>query len=354
MLSSSTSQIFETVQLEDYRYSLPEERIAKHPLPERDKSKLLLYKQSNIEHRHFYELPDLLPQHSLLVFNNTKVIPARLQFKKDTGALIEIFLLQPVAPSADIQTAMSATGFSIWQCMIGNRKRWRPEQTLQLLLNVRGQEVQLEAKQGPESSEVTFHWNSDDIHFAELIEAAGEIPLPPYLNRKAEKEDKDRYQTVYSSQNGAVAAPTAGLHFTPAVLERLKEKGIQTEELTLHVGAGTFQPIKENNLALHPMHREQVVISESNVRQLLNHKGPLISVGTTSMRSLESLYWYGVKLIHDPAAPFFITKEESYQYEEEQLPTREEALKAVLKKVEQSATSDEAELAAFAECEPPH
>lgn len=334
-MTTSAPTVFDSLKLEEYRYFLPDERIAKHPLQERDQSKLLFYQEGALQHHSFFELPELLPADSLLVFNNTKVIPARLQFRKETGALIEIFLLQPVAPSADIQLAMGATGFSIWQCMIGNRKRWKLDQVLQLTLKINDQQVLVEARQkDAASAEVELSWTPAEISFAEVVEAAGEIPLPPYLNRKAEQADKDRYQTVYSSQKGAVAAPTAGLHFTPAVLQQLQKKGVKTEELTLHVGAGTFQPIKETNLALHTMHREQLIVTAANILQLLNHEGPVVSVGTTSMRTLESLYWYGVKLLTDPAATFFISKRESYDFPEEELPSKTSALRAVLNKVQ--------------------
>ncbi|WP_224998878.1 S-adenosylmethionine:tRNA ribosyltransferase-isomerase [Cesiribacter sp. SM1] len=329
--------IFDLVQLDDYRYELPDERIARHPLPERDKSKLLFYSAGDIEHRRFFELPRLLPANSLLVFNNTKVIPARLGFKKETGAQIEIFLLQPLAPTTDIQLAMGASGFSSWQCIIGNRKRWRDGKPLQLTLTIADQEVVLEAShKSAEDTIVDFSWWPATYSFAEIVEAAGEIPLPPYLKRKAENEDRERYQTVYSKARGAVAAPTAGLHFTAGVLEQIEAAGHQTEQLTLHVGAGTFQPIKEKKLSLHPMHREQVVVSEANVQHLISHEGPVIAVGTTSMRTLESLYWFGVKLMQNPEEAFFISKNESYRYSEEELPSYKEALAAVLNRIQAS------------------
>ncbi|AHM58614.1 S-adenosylmethionine--tRNA ribosyltransferase-isomerase [Flammeovirgaceae bacterium 311] len=334
---TNVNTIFDLVQLDEYRYELPEDRIARHPLPERDKSKLLFYNRGSIEHRGFFELPQLLPKHSLLVFNNTRVIPARLQFKKETGAQIEIFLLQPLAPTTDIQLAMGTSGFSSWQCMIGNRKRWRDGKPLILRLSLNQQEVLLEAKlQNAEGTEVGFSWSPPEYSFAEIVEAAGEIPLPPYLKRRAELEDKERYQTVYSKEKGAVAAPTAGLHFTPAVLDQLKKSGHQTEQLTLHVGAGTFQPIKEKNLSDHPMHREQLVITAANIEQLINHEGAVIAVGTTSMRSLESIYWFGVKLLKNADEPFFISKNECYNYQENILPHPKQAMQAVLQRVRQN------------------
>lgn len=338
-MTTSAPSVFDAISLDEYRYPLPDEKIAKHPLAERDRSKLLFYQAGTILHQQFRELPGLLPAASMLVFNNTRVIPARMYFRKETGALIEIFLLQPQAPVTDIQQAMAVTGRCQWDCMIGNRKRWKPEQALLMELSIGGKQVQISARQpDPASSVVEFEWQPAEINFAALVEAAGEIPLPPYLNRKAGPEDTERYQTVYSSQKGAVAAPTAGLHFTPQLLAQLKQQGFRTEQLTLHVGAGTFQPIKENDLSRHPMHREQLVITEENLRHLLEHTGPLISVGTTSMRTLESLYWYGVKLLlKDPQAPFFIGKDECYQFQPAQLPTGRQSLAAVLAKIQQQA-----------------
>jgi S-adenosylmethionine:tRNA ribosyltransferase-isomerase len=333
--------VFERVRLEEYRYPLPEERIARYPLAERDTSKLLHYAAGTIHHRQFSDLPGLLPQQGLLVFNNTRVIPARLHFRKDTGALIELFLLHPLSPSPDLQLAMGARGSCSWECMVGNRKRWK-KATLRRELAVGPHAVVLEASPSEEDANtVHFRWSPAEVSFAELIEAAGEIPLPPYLNRKAEQEDKDRYQTVYSSQKGAVAAPTAGLHFSPAVLEQLRQRGIATEELTLHVGAGTFQPIKDENLALHPMHREQIIVTAATIARLLQHPGPVVAVGTTSMRSLESLYWYGVLLLlENPDASFFIPKDTPYRYAEAELPSLQESLGAVLEKLQGQARQE--------------
>lgn len=336
-MTTSTPTVFDAISLDEYRYPLPDDKIAKHPLAQRDKSKLLFYQAGTILHQQFRDLPGLLPAGSMLVFNNTRVIPARLHFRKETGALIEIFLLQPQAPVTDIQQAMAITGSCQWECMIGNRKRWKPDQPLLMELSIDGKQLMIKARlTDPATSMVAFEWQPADISFAALVEAAGEIPLPPYLNRKAGPEDTERYQTVYSSQKGAVAAPTAGLHFTPQLLNELKQQNFSTEQLTLHVGAGTFQPIKESDLSRHPMHREQLVITEENLRHLLEHSGPLISVGTTSMRTLESLYWYGVKLLlQDPQAPFFISKDECYQYGAAELPTASQALAAVLSKIQQ-------------------
>jgi S-adenosylmethionine:tRNA ribosyltransferase-isomerase len=344
-MTKSAPSVFDAIALNDYRYTLPDDKIAKYPLAERDQSKLLVYRPVDtqqasseaplLRHHHFYELPELLPADSLLVFNNTKVIPARLIFRKATGALIELFLLQPLAPTTDIQLAMGARGFSTWECMIGNKKRWKPGQPLQHSLTIGQQKVTITATlQDQHPSAVNLHWSPQEITFAEIVEATGEIPLPPYLKRSAEHTDKERYQTVYSRNKGAVAAPTAGLHFTAGLLHKLAEKGIKTELLTLHVGAGTFQPIKAANLADHPMHCEQVIITEENVQNLLEHRGPVLAVGTTSMRTLESLYWYGLKLLRQPDAPFFVRKNEWLDYGAAELLPYSEVLAAVLKKIQ--------------------
>ncbi len=326
--------VFSSIHLEDYIYHLPEEAIARHPLPKRDSSRLLLYKKGVIEHEQFRRIPDLIPANSLLFFNNTKVIPARILFRKETGAQIEIFLLQPVFPNSIISEVLSRTDNCGWLCMIGNGKRWKEGQSLERTLLYNGQEIIITATlENKESGQVNFSWKAEGVSFAELVEAAGEVPLPPYLNRKPEETDKPRYQTVYSKADGAVAAPTAGLHFTPEVLAELQEKGISMDYLTLHVSAGTFRPIKDK-VEDHPMHREQLIINRKNLENLIAQKGLVIAVGTTSMRTLESLYWYGVKLIKDPEAPFFITKEEAYSCPEDSLPQPEIAFTEVLKRMD--------------------
>lgn len=331
---------FASVKLEDYVYQLPDEFIAKYPLAERDQSRLLVYRQGKIEHRNFREVAGQLPADSLLFFNNTKVIPARMLFSKETGARIEIFLLHPVAPSTVISEVLSQQYECSWECMIGNLKRWPEGSTLKRKLQLNGQEVQVYAQlENRESGRVHFRWEANDVRFAELVEAAGEVPLPPYLNRQAEAADKPRYQTIYGEAEGAVAAPTAGLHFTPAVMESLRQKGIDSDYLTLHVSAGTFRPIKDS-VAEHPMHREQIIVKRRNLEKLLQAKGPVIPVGTTSMRTLESLFWYGVKLLKDPEASFFISKEEAYQYSEEEIPSPDKAVEAVLQKMIRENTGE--------------
>lgn len=313
-----------TISLSEYTYDLPNERIALFPLQERDQSRLLVYQHGTIDHKRFYNLPDLLPADTLLVFNNTKVIPARLHFTKDTGAVIEIFLLNPVEPSPLVIEAMQAKHSCAWQCTIGNRKRW----ALHSSLIKTTEDLSLKATLvDADTGVVAFHWESDHT-FAELVDRLGAIPLPPYLKREAEISDKARYQTVYAKHEGAVAAPTAGLHFTPAVLEELKKKEIHQDYVTLHVSAGTFQPIKVENAIEHTMHEEQVVVTLKNIEALL-HANTIIPVGTTSMRTIESLYWYGVKLLQQPDSEFTITQHDPY-VTTEALPSKSEALQAIL------------------------
>lgn len=315
-----------TISLSEYTYDLPQERIALFPLQERDQSRLLVYRQGNIDHNRFYNLPDLLPPGTLLVFNNTKVIPARLHFTKDTGATIEVFLLNPVEPSPLVVEAMQAKHSCTWQCTIGNRKRWPLHSSL--TKNMGDLSVKATLKDA-EAGLVTFEWNSD-LSFAELVDKLGAIPLPPYLKREVEDSDKARYQTVYARHEGAVAAPTAGLHFTPAVLQHLNEKQIHQDYVTLHVSAGTFQPIKVENAVEHTMHEEQVVVTISNIEKLME-TDTIIPVGTTSMRTIESLYWYGVKLLQNPEAPFSISQHDPYKNSSnESLPSKSIALKAIL------------------------
>ncbi|GGZ31315.1 S-adenosylmethionine:tRNA ribosyltransferase-isomerase [Echinicola pacifica] len=319
-----------SIKLSDYHYELPEERIAKFPLEERDQSKLLHFEQGTIDHYSFKDLPALLPSNSLMVFNNTKVIPARMIFQRQSGARIEIFLLQPVSPSNIINQVMESSHPVAWQAMIGNLKKWKDGEILQGLIKVSEQELIVKAKLLQRQDRlVEISWEGATVSFAEVVEATGEVPLPPYLNRKATEEDKPRYQTVYSKKEGAVAAPTAGLHFTEQTLEKLAQKGIKSEYLTLHVGAGTFQPIKEELVSKHPMHREQIVLERGTIEALSSHDGNIVAVGTTSMRSLESIYWYGVKLLNNDGDEFHIAKLYPYQSHEVRA-TLQESLDAIL------------------------
>lgn len=302
------------INLKDYEYTLPEERIAKFPLENRADSKLLHWKKGEIKHFHFFDIPDLLPSDTLLIYNDTKVIPARLIFQRETGAKIEIFLLQPIYPTTVIPEIMLAKDAVTWETMIGNAKKWKIGEILQGKVIVHSKEIILSAVlKNRDQKLVEFSWNDPTIPFVDVVEASGEVPLPPYLNRKPVSSDKNRYQTIYSSQDGAVAAPTAGLHFTEEIFEKLKNKGIQKTQVTLHVSAGTFQPIKSDTVNEHPMHSEQLVISRAAIKKILHHKGKKVAVGTTSVRTLESLYWYGVKLLEKGSCDFKIEKLIAYQ-----------------------------------------
>lgn len=298
------------ISLSDYQYSLPESRIARYPLPDRDQSKLLVWNAGRIGHFHFSQLADFLPDNSALFFNNTKVISARLLFEKTTGGSIEIFLLNPADPTALIAEALNAKGTAAWTCAVGNARRW-PD-SLMLTKQTTGGQLSAQWENRQENT-VRFTWTPETIPFAVMVEQAGAIPLPRYLKRDAEANDFERYQTVYSRFSGAVAAPTAGLHFTPAVLKSLTEKGIITDFLTLHVSAGTFLPIKEKNAVDHKMHEEEIIIHKQNIIRLLQTGRRVIAVGTTAMRTLESLYWYGLKLMADPEAEFRIRQDQPYQ-----------------------------------------
>ena len=327
-----------SIDLKAYEYTLPEERIAKFPLEKRDSSKLLEYKRGTIHHRHFFDLPKLLDADSLLVYNNTKVIPARLIFQRQTGARIEVFLLHPTAPSRIMSEIMTSKKPVIWETMIGNLKKWKDEETLQGIIQIDAKEVILNARLvSKELMQVEFSWNDAEIAFVDLVEACGETPLPPYLNRKAEENDKSRYQTVYSEKEGAVAAPTAGLHFTDEVFAALRKKGIQEAALTLHVSAGTFQPIKVQTVEEHPMHSEQLEIKRETIEKLLSHSEKIVAVGTTSVRTLESMYWYGVQLIENRGNQFEIEKLAPYA-KRPYLPNRKEALQAILKELDKSGS----------------
>ncbi|MBX2916527.1 MAG: S-adenosylmethionine:tRNA ribosyltransferase-isomerase [Cyclobacteriaceae bacterium] len=295
------------ISIQDYTYELPDDRIARFPLPQRDQSKLLVYREGSIKHDQFTNLVAHVPSKSTLFFNNTRVIPARLRFKKGTGATIEIFLLHPVAPSAIVQQAMEATGSCQWQCTIGNLKRWPDDKPLLFS----HPDFQLSARLiNRAEGLVEFSWNTTHT-FAEVVTLCGDVPLPPYLNRASEETDKESYQTVYSRHDGAVAAPTAGLHFTEAVLNQLEGVGIKKEYLTLHVSAGTFQPVKTDNALEHTMHQEQVVVTKSNIEAMLNSNFS-VAVGTTSVRTMESLYWFGVKLMKDSESAFQIGQRDAY------------------------------------------
>ena len=288
------------ISIADYDYPLPDERIAKFPLAERDQSKLLVYRGGEIAESQFFHLPELLPEGAMLLFNNTKVIHARLFFRKPTGSLIEIFCLEPW--QQPVATAFEQRTSCTWLCYIGNNKKWK-EGPLEREFRIQNSEFKITASRRNAVGEawlVDFQWTGD-ISFAELIDNVGVIPLPPYLHREAEESDNTRYQTVYAHYEGSVAAPTAGLHFTDRLLDELRAKGFKTEYITLHVGAGTFKPVSADTIGEHTMHVEQVQIHRSNLEHIIAHLGhPIIPVGTTTVRTLESFYWFGVQLENDP------------------------------------------------------
>ncbi|GEO03476.1 S-adenosylmethionine:tRNA ribosyltransferase-isomerase [Adhaeribacter aerolatus] len=292
------------LKIKDFIYPLPEDRIAKFPLADRAASKLLFYQKGNIQDKSFTALPDLLPPDALLVFNNTKVVQARLFFKRPSGATIEIFCLEPVAPVTDMQLAMQQTGACTWKCLVGNAKRWK-EESLELEITLPEQSTGrlkvTKCEKLEDSYFIHFTWEPVGLTFADILATAGNLPLPPYLNRLATEQDKQTYQTVYARQEGAVAAPTAGLHFTQEIFEALAARQIKTLQVTLHVGAGTFKPVKAEEMAQHNMHGEEIFVSAAAINQIRNHlPRPVIPVGTTSLRTLESLYWLGVMLIQEP------------------------------------------------------
>ena len=290
------------LRIADYSYDLPDERIAKHPVAQRDSCKLLLYRNGDISEHVFREIPALLPDKSTLVYNNTRVINARLRFHKPNGgAAIEIFCLEPLAPR-DYAQVFATTGECEWLCFVGNSKRWK-EGSLELPLTISGKNIVLHAeREGREGNafRVRFSWDDSSCMFASILDAVGEIPIPPYLNRNTEASDSTDYQTVYSRIEGSVAAPTAGLHFTDEVLAEVDRRGIRRRELTLHVGAGTFQPVKSDSIGEHKMHTEFISVERSLIDDLINAPGKVIAVGTTSVRTLESLYYIGAALLHHP------------------------------------------------------
>ena len=318
------------IHIEDYNYGLDSARIAKYPLPERDASKLLHYKKGVVDQHFFRDLPDLLPENALMVFNDTKVVPARLHFRRATGAIIEVFCLEPVQP-VEYNLSFAALESCSWKCVIGNAKKWKndvlslynPENdsTIASL----GLTAELECRDG-QTGVVRLRWK-DGSPFSRVLETAGSVPIPPYLDRESEAIDTERYQTLYAHIRGSVAAPTAGLHFTERVLERIREKGIQTETVCLHVGAGTFLPVKSSLVSEHPMHREPFSVSKVLLQELANKSRPLVAVGTTSVRTLESLYYIGVSILEtgepsdvDQWAPY----EREYSY------STREALQAIV------------------------
>ena len=336
----------QNISIEDYNYPLPDERIAKYPLGERDASKLLVLKNGELTSSHFKNINDFLPKDSLLIFNETKVVRARLQFTKESGAAIEIFCLEPITGNGDYQLAFSSSSPSEWRCLVGNSRRWKSDKlSLEVEVNKTTSQQDNKTKatlyaerleKNDNYSVVRFSWEPAELSFAEILEAAGEIPLPPYLHREAEASDRERYQTVFAKHEGSVAAPTAGLHFTNELIDRLKNDGIAFEEVTLHVGAGTFRPVSSETIGEHEMHSETIVVRKSCIENLIkNCNKTIIPVGTTSMRTIESLYWIGLMLIEEGLEERNLHLNQWFPYKErESLPSAEESLSTILKYME--------------------
>lgn len=328
------------IKISDYAYPLPEERIAKYPLPERDGSKLLYYKNHNVSEYIFRNIPDLIPDDSIMVFNDTKVVPARLHFVKPTGAIIEIFCLEPVNP-VEYNLAFASNLSCSWKCVIGNAKRWKGE-TLSLYnpgLNPSLSAMNLRAvlkDRNERTGTVEFIWD-DGSPFSSVLEKCGTVPIPPYLNRESESIDTERYQTLYARIRGSVAAPTAGLHFTQNELDAIKAKGVRMETVCLHVGAGTFLPVKSQTIAGHPMHREPFAVSLSLLKELQEDKKNVVAVGTTSVRTLESLYYVGVSCI-EKGYPEDVNQ--WAPYEREYSYSLSQSLEAIIKYLEDNSLKE--------------
>ena len=344
----------EEILIEEYNYPLPDERIAKYPLAERDQSKLLVYREGEVSEDKFYRVGEYVPTGSLLIYNNTRVIQARLEFHKEAGdeairligdkargARIEIFCLEPLEPH-DYQLSLGSTEGCTWKCMIGNAKKWKSGALSQPVILPSGKEVRLWAEKGEQTGNtfsVRFSWEGASVSFAEILDAVGELPIPPYLNRKTEESDKTTYQTVYSRIKGSVAAPTAGLHFTDNVLNGLRERGVKTAEVTLHVGAGTFQPVKVADANQHTMHTEIIAVPKATIQTIIENLGHIVAVGTTSMRTLESLYFLGEQFYtrHMTQEIGHLTYSVSQfePYEKDHALSTQEALQAIVDHLEQ-------------------
>lgn len=330
------------IRIEDYDYALPESRIAYYPATERDRSKLLIFnkKEDKITDTVFHQLPDYLSEKQWLVFNNSKVIHARLLVHNTTGAAIEIFCLEPLSPSSDPAVAFTLTGSVTWKCMVGNARKWKHPLEIEVPLGERTVRVRAERGEAIEGTfEVTFSWPDSDVSFAEWIEAYGKVPLPPYIHREAEESDTERYQTVYARHDGSVAAPTAGLHFTDDLLRSLNAKGVETEYVTLHVGAGTFKPVSSETIGGHFMHEEKILITEDFIHKMLkNSEKQLIAVGTTVTRTLESLFVVGAKLHLGMENPLFVSQWETYDNPKIHEVTVNQSLTAILDYLKQHDT----------------
>jgi S-adenosylmethionine:tRNA ribosyltransferase-isomerase len=321
---------YKSLKISDYIYNLPEEKIAQYPLPNRDSSKLLVYKNGKIEETLFTNIDSYIPSNTLVILNNTKVIPARLFFYKETGAKIEIFCLEPASEITDYQIEFRKKGKSIWKCFIGNASKWK-DGKIKNVFKDKNVDYEITAEVVNKISDeyiIEFCWNSDNITFGEVIESFGKVPLPPYIKRDSDKSDKENYQTVYAKTEGSVAAPTAGLHFTEKVFNKLKIKNCEIEYLTLNVGAGTFKPVKSKLIGGHLMHEELFCVNSVLLEKILKYKNRKITaVGTTTLRTLESVYWYGVKLLKNKSAEFKI--EQWYPYENKEV-SLDDSIKAVL------------------------
>lgn len=328
----------QNINIAEYDYPLPDERIAKYPLAERDASKLLVLKDNKISEDHFRNIGDYLPEKSVLVFNETKVVRARLQFVKESGAAIEVFCLEPITGNGDYQLAFSAGSPVEWHCLVGNSRRWK-DGFLSMPLNIKGKDVVLKTERVEKTdaySVIRFSWEPAEISFAEVLEHAGEIPLPPYLHREAEPSDRDRYQTVFAKYEGSVAAPTASLHLTKPLIAKLKEQGHTIEEVTLHVGAGTFRPVATDTIGEHEMHSESIIVKRKTIEHLHdNIERTIIPVGTTSMRTIESVYWIGVMLLEQGFEERNLHVNQWFPYQDRvSLPSAKESLEAILKYLE--------------------
>ena len=344
----------EEILIEEYNYPLPDERIAKYPLAERDQSKLLVYREGEVSEDKFYRVGEYVPTGSLLIYNNTRVIQARLEFHKEAGgeairligdkargARIEIFCLEPLEPH-DYQLSLGSTEGCTWKCMIGNAKKWKSGALSQPVILPSGKEVILWAEKGEQTGNtfsVRFSWEGASVSFAEILDAVGELPIPPYLNRKTEDSDKTTYQTVYSRIKGSVAAPTAGLHFTDNVLNGLRERGVKTAEVTLHVGAGTFQPVKGADANQHTMHTEIIAVPKATIQTIIENLGHIVAVGTTSMRTLESLYFLGEQFytrhMTQDIGHLTYSVSQFEPYEKDHALSTQEALQAIVDHLEQ-------------------
>ncbi|MBO6516958.1 MAG: S-adenosylmethionine:tRNA ribosyltransferase-isomerase [Bacteroidia bacterium] len=330
-----TSEGVRNVRISDFDYELPKEMIAQSPLPVRDQSKLLVFNQGEIKHQRFDQVGDYLPSDTLLVFNNTKVIPARIYAEKSTGARIQIFLLNPVMPYNDVErTLLVSEGPIVWKCMIGNAKKWKATDVLEISLPQTKLRIKLQDR---EAKLVHFEWDGD-IPFSEVLDAIGQMPLPPYIKREAQTEDAKRYQTVFAKNSGAVAAPTAGLHFSENVLNQLSDDGVTQAEVTLHVGAGTFKPVEVEHVWDHPMHEEFYQVDLSCLLTLMEKRNR-IATGTTSLRTLETLYWVGIQLLEKIENPFDVRQHAPYEYTGTWV-SYEEAIRAIVEYAQENGLKE--------------